>query len=169
MDDVLRATYSLTFKAVTCLKSRKIGFDTFLVQTKDGVMDTILKATVASTGKATQNENPETFGTIEMRIYMLRKFGEEHNVSDKSAWYIQNKDSDRKVVNYKLIEPDLKMVFEKDCATLNQRAAKDKKSKANGPRPGKAPWVVFRFHCRSKGIRSGGLCLQLVRTDVDWI
>jgi hypothetical protein len=158
VDGVLRASNFYTAKAVACQKGKKFEINSFLYQNGNGIIDTTMMATAASFENATQGDGPETLGTIELRLYMLRRFGEEHVIGDVPAYHNQKKllgDSEsvqKELVAYKLTKPDLKMTFEEDCATLHSRTTTLQRAKADKPRPGKSPWAVFRFHYRSKGI-----------------
>jgi hypothetical protein len=157
VDGTLRASNFYLAKAVTCLKGRKFGFDNFLYQKGKGILETAMKVSLADPGLATKGEGQETLGTVEVRLYVLRRFGEEHDIEglriyDDTEEKAENNDSDQKKdATYNIIEPDLTMVFEEDCVSLGTKGMKAQRSKVSKPRPGKAPWAVFRFHYRTKG------------------
>jgi hypothetical protein len=157
VDGTLRASNFYLAKAVTCLKGRKFGFDNFLYQKGKGILETAMKVSVVAPGLATKSEGQETLGTVEVRLYVLRRFGEEHDIEglriyDDTEEKADNNDSDqKKQVTYHTIEPDLTMAFEEDCVSLGTKGMKAQRSKVSKPRPGKAPWAVFRFHYRTKG------------------
>jgi len=155
VDGVLRGANNWYGKAVSRQTCRKFGFDRFLYEVDGDVLETVMKADPASGMKTSQEDTPETLGTIELRLYVLRKFGEEHAIDNVRVYHSQKNADDQngqeKVTLFKTIAPDLKMVFEEDCAALEVKEANRHKAKLEKLRPGKEPWAIFRFHYRTKG------------------
>jgi hypothetical protein len=93
---------------------------------------------------------PIGVGTIEMRIYVLRRSGDRHNPSDLTKYYEcegEGHDTDRPI-GYELIAPDYAVTFNKDRPEVESRLARKVRKIMDGPRPGCEPWAILRFHYR---------------------
>jgi hypothetical protein len=69
---------------------------------------------------------PIGVGTIEMRIYVLRRSGDRHNPSDLTKYYEcegEGHDTDRPI-GYELIAPDYAVTFNKDRPEVESRLAR---------------------------------------------
>lgn len=111
-----------------------------------------MKVASASIKTSTKADCVETVGTVELRLFVLRREGEEHRISNASTYYNQKHTSGDKVtVQYKSIAPEFVMEFEENCAALDKNAASKMNQKINARRPGREVWAIFRFHYRSMG------------------
>lgn len=149
IDGVCRKANSYIGKSVQLQKNKKLDFEKFLYQTPDGIIDTDMLVTTHSGSVVLSKEAPETIGTIELRVYVTRQFGVEHEIDDARRFDKAEDDTD--TARYKDIAPQYQMTFEKNCSTLEGSKANREKKKINAKRPGTEPWAIFRFHYRSKG------------------
>lgn len=152
MDGVCRKTNSIFGKSVQVQK-RKVSFETFLYQMPFGVIDTAMSVANHYGPSHLDKEAEETVGTIELRVYVARQFGVEHDIRDVCKYdkVQEGADSSTRVETYKDLPPQFHMTFEKNCSALDGRKANGEKKKVYAKRPGTEPWAIFRFHYRSKG------------------
>lgn len=153
IDGVCRKANSYTSKSVQLQKNKKLDVESFLYQTPDGVIDTQMSV-VPYAGTTNLNKDaPESIGTVEVRVYVIRQFDTEHVIDDACTYDNIKEDADcsDSVANFKDVPPQFQMVFEKNCSTLDMAKAKREKKKIHAKRPGTEPWAVFRFHYRTKG------------------
>jgi hypothetical protein len=153
VDGVCRKANSYIGKSVQLQKAKKLDFETFLVQTPDGIIDTEMFVSSLSGPTSLEKETPDTIGVIELRVFITRQFGVEHDMNDVRKFDTLKGDTknDPQVASYKDVVPQFQMAFEKNCSTLDGFRANREKKKVNAKRPGKEPWAVFRFHYRSNG------------------
>lgn len=155
VDGVYRHSHTYLGRSVSLQKNKKLDFETFLYQTSDGVIDTEMKVAPFTPIMTTPvKQAPETIGTLELRIYVLRSFGDEHTLGDVQTYYKINDDAEdesEEFPTYRVIAPDFRMTFETNCAALDKPRATREKKKMDSKRPGKEPWAILRFHYRSKG------------------
>ncbi|KAF2683233.1 hypothetical protein K458DRAFT_404821 [Lentithecium fluviatile CBS 122367] len=152
VDGVYRHAHSYNSKSVVNQKNKKLKPPKFLYQVKEEVLETDMKVAPAHKPDTTQGDGPGTLGTIELWIYVLRKFGEEHLMGVVPMYYDQNQDTDNDTKD--LVTYNFRMAFETNCSAFDQVTANRARKKMDMKRPGKEPWAIFRFHYRNKGDRS---------------
>lgn len=142
-----------------CHQNRRLIVDKFLYQFKGklpGLLDTDLKVGPAPQIAPVQDiDGPETIGTIELRLFVLRAFSESHEIKDILSYDMAatpGEDDNPTRIAYKGIPQDYIMTFHKDCTPLARGKACSFQKKMEEKRPGKKPWMIFRFHYRSKGM-----------------
>ena len=152
VDGVCRKTNSIFGKSVQVQK-RKVSFETVLYQMPGGVIDTAMSVATYSGPSNLDKEAKEFVGSIELRVYVTRQFGVEHDIHDvcKYDQVQEGADPSTCVATYKDLPPQFHMTFEKNCSALDGRKANGEKKKVYAKRPGTEPWAIFRFHYRSKG------------------
>ena len=94
---------------------------------------------------------PETVGTLELRLYITRQFGVEHDIDKTKKYDKADADASTKTASYKDVPPQFHMIFDENSATLEGVSGSREKGKMNKKRTGSQPWVIFRFHYRTKG------------------
>ncbi|KAF2630893.1 hypothetical protein BU25DRAFT_455948 [Macroventuria anomochaeta] len=154
VDGVCRKANSYAGKSVQVQKNKKLDFEKLLYQTPDGVIDSDISVSSRS-GPAILNKNaPETIGTIELRVYITRQFGMEHEIDDACKYDRIEDDADTgtRVASYKDVPPQFHMTFEKNYSTLDGARGNRERRKVYAKRPGNEPWAIFRFHYRTKGM-----------------
>jgi hypothetical protein len=162
VDGVLRKANNMISKAVKMQKGVKLDFEGALYQVDDGledkILDTQMKMVAVSGFSFTKDdEGPETIGTIEVRLYVLRTFGAEYPLDSTMLTYLDEKNDedeeemDEKIAFYKTIAPEYMVEFEKNCQEVDKKTGNSWNKKLNTKRPSKEPWAIFRFHYRSKG------------------
>jgi hypothetical protein len=175
VDGIYRKTGSFASKskAVSKHNNRAFDCDKFLFQTENGVIDTVMMVASASAINTSQEDLRESIGTVELRVYLVRLFGEEHSVGHVQTYNdlkgpVGN--DRKKMATYKTIAPDCRMTFDENCVALTQTNATKNKKKMDMPRPGKMPWAIFRFHYRSRGqFSSPAVVLGRCSQDIDAI
>lgn len=128
--------------------------DTFLYKAKEGIIDTNMIVSPLPNISMTQDDGPETIGTIELRIYITRQFNITHSIAGVTNYINCDKDVESEVTKaygYKQIPPTFHLTFDKNCATLDCLKASSEQRKMTSSRPGNEPWAVFRFHYRNMG------------------
>jgi hypothetical protein len=158
IDGVLRKAQAYLGKAVSRQLNKKLDCETFMYQNKENeFLDTEMRVLISDI-EATKADGPETIGTIEICVFMLRKFGEEYDTDKAVKYYsktLVNFEDNADVPappTYKMMAPDFKMGFEENCAILDNRTANRQKKHMDMKRPGDEPWAIFRFHYRSQGM-----------------
>lgn len=152
VDGVLRNMKTHNSKAVRRHDKNEI-FDHVLVHHNPALREALLKVGPLRDGIQVQEGSGPSVGTIEIRISVLRRAGESHILTDVNH-FLEVKDWVEKPLNqvqYSILPPtyEIKLVEDglKDLSK-SQRQARIKQAK--NPRPGFAPWAVFRFFYRSK-------------------
>lgn len=153
IDGVCRKANIYASKTVTNQRTKKIGCEKFLFQTEHGIVDSEIIVRPLPTKIKLQKDASATLGTIELRLSIVRRFGDQHALQDIPPYFdcMDEGYDEEKSVGYKELFPDLRMGFEKDCATLDIRKANAEERKMKAARPGGEPWAIFRFHYRNKG------------------
>lgn len=153
VDGVCRKANSYSSKSVQVQKNKKLDFDKLLYQTPDGVIDTDVIVSSRSGPVILNKDAPETIGTIELRVYITRQFGVEHEIKETRKYDEVDGDSntDIQVASYKDVPPEFHLTFETNCSTLDGAKGNREKRKVYAKRPGNKPWAIFRFHYRTKG------------------
>ena len=158
VDSVLRKSRSYSAKAVSKQSQKKIDTELFLYKTTMGIIDTDLLVTPIIGVAATQGDGAVTIGTLELRVYITRQLGVSHTLTGITKYdNIQGhniEDEEDEAATYKKIAPTFRMGFEENCAPLEKAKANGELRRTEARRPGSKPWVIFRFHYRSKGILS---------------
>ena len=154
-------------KAVKLQKGVKLDFEEALYQVDDGlgdtkILDTQMKMALVSGYDFTRDDDAsETVGTIEVRLYVLRTFDAEYPLDTDVVTYLDDEDDEddegtegtqRKKATYKTIVPEYMVDFEKNVQELDRKTSNAWRKKLKTKRPSKEPWVIFRFHYRSKGL-----------------
>jgi hypothetical protein len=167
VDGVCRKANSYSSKSVQVQKNKKLDFDKLLYQTSDGVIDTDVIVSSRSGPVILNKDAPETIGTIELRVYITRQFGVEHEIKETRKYdnIDDDADTDIRVASYKDVPPEFHLTFEKNCSTLDGAKGNRERRKVYAKRPGNKPWAIFRFHYRTKGKISHSL-LQAVLTVI---
>jgi hypothetical protein len=106
-----------------------------------------------------KEKGDRSLGTVELRIYVLRRAGDEHALQDIDPFYAVKEEgltpSDleecESEMSFTKISPQFMMTYEKKVTPLDAKIAKRHRTKIDGTRPGTEAWAVFRFHFRSKG------------------
>lgn len=152
IDGVCRKTNTVVGKSVQVQKKRVL-FETFLYQMPDAVMDTAMAVATHHGPVNLDKEAREAVGTIELRVYITRQLGVEHEIKDLCTYdkVQEGADSSTRVATYKDVPPQFRMTFEKNCSTLEGPKANRERKKMYAKRPGMEPWAIFRFHYRTKG------------------
>ena len=153
VDGVCRKASSSTAKSVQVQKNKKLDFETFMYQTSDGPIDTDMSVSPRSGPVILSKDAPETIGTMELRVYITRQFGVEHEIEEACKYdkIAEQTDTGTQIATYKDVPPQFHMTFETNCSTLDKASGNREKRKVYAKRPGKEPWAIFRFHYRSKG------------------
>ncbi|RMZ73969.1 hypothetical protein GMOD_00004784 [Pyrenophora seminiperda CCB06] len=153
VDGTLRKTNSYVAKTVTQQRNRRFDIDKFLYKTDKGVQDTDIIASQLLDIALTQSDTPESFGTIELRLYVTRQLDTFHDIRDVRTYDTNVKDDEKdsaQTATYKLIPPSLKMDFEENCLPLEAHDVQRELRRLNAKRPGTEPWAIFRFHYRTR-------------------
>ncbi|KAJ4301092.1 hypothetical protein N0V90_003182 [Kalmusia sp. IMI 367209] len=162
VDGVLRKANNYVGKTVKLQKSKPLDCEKALLRLDDGfgdkkTLDTEMKIAPVSGVSFTQDEGPETIGTIEVRLYVLRMFCDDQPLGKVPTYLDCHEDEDDdeeegedKKATYKTITPEYMINFERNCQELDITTAKRWKKRLVAKRPGRDPWAIFRFHYRSK-------------------
>ncbi|KAI4951096.1 hypothetical protein J4E91_003801 [Alternaria rosae] len=156
VDGVLRKAHSYVAKAVSVQTNRKIDTEKFLCKTGKDIIDTEITVAPLLDVVTTQDGGPETFGTMEHRLYITRQLGVSHINNVKKYYEIRSdvegdhSDDTEQKASFKLISPTLKMSLERNTAPLEGTQPSLHKRRADAKRPGSEPWAIFRFHYRSE-------------------
>lgn len=158
MDGVLRKANSYAAKAVSFQHKRKIETVKFLYKTTKGIIDTDITVAPLLGFATTQNNDPETIGTLELRLYITRQLGTWHDIGEVKKYFTvggsigdKQTGSMEQKVSYKVIPPTFEMSFEMNAALLEDRQPNLQQRKVDAKRPGTEPWAIFRFHYRRQG------------------
>ncbi|CAN9176931.1 unnamed protein product [Alternaria alternata] len=157
VDGVLRKANSYAAKAVSFQHKRKIETVKFLYKTTKGIIDTDITVAPLLGFATTQNNDPETIGTLELRLYITRQLGTWHDIGEVKKYFTvggsigdKQTGSMEQKVSYKVIPPTFEMSFETNAALLEDRQPSLQQRKMDAKRPGTEPWAIFRFHYRSQ-------------------
>ncbi|RYN17265.1 hypothetical protein AA0113_g11986 [Alternaria arborescens] len=155
VDGVLRKANSYAAKAVSFQHKRKIETVKFLYKTTKGIIDTDITVAPLLGFATTQNNDPETIGTLELRLYITRQLGTWHDIGEVKKYFTvggsigdKQTGSMEQKVSYKVIPPTFEMSFEMNAALLEDRQPNLQQRKVDAKRPGTEPWAIFRFHYR---------------------
>ncbi|KAF2708572.1 hypothetical protein K504DRAFT_380565 [Pleomassaria siparia CBS 279.74] len=152
IDGICRKANVTVGKAVTAHKSKKLDVDKFLYRTSD---DRIIEAKVHVAplpDEVVPKEGAvENLGTIELRVYVERRFGDEHALQDVITYYQVPGEgyTAGQTVGFKDIAPEYSMGYDENTATLESSSINKSRNKMGKKRPGAEPWAIFRFHLRS--------------------
>ncbi|KAF1950422.1 hypothetical protein CC80DRAFT_241402 [Byssothecium circinans] len=153
IDGVLRKSHRYKGKSVSHQASKKYETQIFLYQTASGDRDTEIKVAPLEALVPIQGEGKETVGTIEVRVSVLRAFGEEYSIDGIPTYFKQAKeeeDAEPAALTFKRLAPEFEMIGEENCQTLDKAASNRHRRDMTSKRPGKQPWAIFRFHYRSQ-------------------
>ncbi|KAH7073005.1 hypothetical protein BKA63DRAFT_567585 [Paraphoma chrysanthemicola] len=154
VDGVYRKSCVYAAKSVHHQKNKKLDVETFLSMTNGDFVDTDMLVAPAYDIAATQGEDMETVGTLELRLHITRQLGETHELKDLKTFYDTGSnpedDEEPRKVTYKLVPPTLQMEFDNNSATLDKARVNREKRRIKERRPGTEPWAIFRFHYRSQ-------------------
>jgi hypothetical protein len=151
IDGVRRKASSCVAKKVHSKKSQKLDLDTFLCQTDNGVIDTIMRVAKIDKAAKTCQDGPEIIGAIELHLYVTRQLNIDHHPSSIQNYSdISSSDTTLKSTGSSKIHPQFVMKFEENCATLEPKKQTQEQRRIDSKRPGTGPWVVFRYYYRSK-------------------
>jgi hypothetical protein len=82
VDGTYRKAHLSVAKSVNPQKSKKLDCGTFLFKSKEGMLDTVMAVEPVLGAKAIQSNGPETVGTIELRLFITRQLGVQHNLNN---------------------------------------------------------------------------------------
>lgn len=189
VDGVLRKSCNTASKTVKQHKGIKLDIDSALYQInkdEDSIfIDTQMKVVPATGFIFTQSDEPESIGTIELHLYVLRTFGVECSLDNSVKTYVtkeeagkqndEDKETDekgqvieklrgenQKCAKFKSIVPDSMIEFDTNCQELDRKSFNSWKKKMIAKRPGEGPWTIFRFHYRLKGRSPRESCSKMV-------
>jgi hypothetical protein len=139
-------------KWVQFRKHLKFDFDTFLYQSDDAVLDTSMRVAKIDKTVETCRDGPEIVGSLELHLHVTRQLSIEHDLSNIRRYSEVDCSTDETVKNTgsAKIDPQFVMEFEKNCAALERRKLIQEQKRTESKRPGRGPWVVFRYYYRSK-------------------
>ncbi|PVH95342.1 hypothetical protein DM02DRAFT_477223, partial [Periconia macrospinosa] len=148
IDGVLRWARYCQGKTVTC-QPFKIDCDKFLYYNyKDSeVFETEAVIKEAPDLNTTHKGQREVVGTVEVRLFMLRKFGDEWSIGDSPTF---DDEADPPIPTFTTVPQDVRVTFKQDSPALDQNKENHIKKIMYRNRPGKKPWAIFRFHLRSE-------------------
>lgn len=156
VDGTLRKSNCSRAKKVSVQKNKKLDVETFLFDTEKGIVDTQMHVAPVKNVSFVQGDAQETVGTLELRLYVTRRTDDAQSIGDVGTFHKLKNDNGNDGTSrgtfYKVIQPDLQMSFETNCAPLEKSKAKAEQRKIDAPRPGTKPWAIFRFHYRTKGM-----------------
>ncbi|CAN9391309.1 unnamed protein product [Alternaria sp. RS040] len=157
VDGVLRKANSYTARAVSFQNKRKMDTVKFLYKTTKGIIDTDITVVPLPGFATTQNNDPETIGTLELRVYITRQLGTWHDIGEVEKYFTvggsigdKQTGSMEQKASYKDIPPTFGMSFETNAALLEDRQPSLQQRKVDAKRPDTEPWAIFRFHYRSQ-------------------
>ncbi|CAA9962332.1 hypothetical protein PTMSG1_05708 [Pyrenophora teres f. maculata] len=150
IDGTIRKTHHYMAKTVSQQKQKKLEFGRFLYATEKGVLDTVITAAQLQCIKSTQSDAPETIGTIELQLHVVRQLDVFHTMEGLCNYDDDTKNKDKAAANYKLIAPSLQMNPEKNCRLLEPQETQREQRRLHSRRPGTEPWAIFRFHYRTR-------------------
>ncbi|CAI9635291.1 hypothetical protein GT037_007736 [Alternaria burnsii] len=157
VDGVLRKANSYAARAVSFQNKRKMDTVKFLYKTTKGIIDTDITVVPLPGFATTQNNDPETIGTLELRVYITRQLGTWHDIGEVKKYFTvggsigdKQTGSMEQKASYKDIPPTFGMSFETNAALLEDRQPSLQQRKVDAKRPGTEPWAIFRFHYRSQ-------------------
>ncbi|KAF2790732.1 hypothetical protein K505DRAFT_390444 [Melanomma pulvis-pyrius CBS 109.77] len=160
IDGVCRKHHTYHGKQVTLQKNKKLDAEQFLFKTSSGeIVDTeLLVAKIPA--DIVKEEGARGLGTIEVRVYVLRRFGDEHALQGIEPYYAVKEEGHTshavdgnnfdKTVGFTNVPPEFIMTYQKNVAALEGNIVKRVKTKMDKQRPGAEPWAIFRFHFRNK-------------------
>ncbi|USP79903.1 hypothetical protein yc1106_07177 [Curvularia clavata] len=148
MDGVHRRSITYEAKDVQHIK-KKLDFDSFLYKTESGTINSkmlIAPLNKLTTTKKSELDSRETVGTVELRLYITRQLDVFHDVKDTRY---DSPDIDC-IVCYNRVPPTYQLDIERNSTPITKTSESAFKRRMRSPRPGREPWVVFRFHYRSE-------------------
>lgn len=146
------STYSA--QTVHAQKNKKIGTETFLYNNDEDIIDTDMLVAPLQEAIASRGEEPETIGTMELRLSITRQLGVSYTIGDVQTYSDLRgsiEEETEHTISYKQVAPTFQMSFEKNSAPLDRTKASRELRRMDTARPGTEPWAIFRFHYRSKG------------------
>ncbi|KAF2015701.1 hypothetical protein BU24DRAFT_461935 [Aaosphaeria arxii CBS 175.79] len=164
VDGIYRKSQEYAGKSFIVQKNKKLDTPKYLYKIEDGILDTDLVVRKLPPGFEPRKHEPPCLGTIEVRICVLRRPGEEHTLYDVTTYEdIMNEGFTGKAPAGSLeCSPDCRMGFEMNVTPLDNATANRLRKKMTVKRPGLETWAVFRFHYRSQvSIRESGFDLTL--------
>ncbi|KAF2105260.1 hypothetical protein BDV96DRAFT_655798 [Lophiotrema nucula] len=170
VDGVCRRSKNTSGKSAT-RRSEKLDCINWLVKTESGVVETECEVTALPDDKTKEDvERCPHVGTIEVRLYVLRQFGEERalQLPEQTCFYFDKEDDEYMAPDEgsAKIPAQTYLRFEKNSTILDKNQANRYLKHARSKRPGKQEWAVFRFHYRSKeSILEKNLSLTFVDKD----
>ena len=158
VDGVCRRSKSTSGKSIT-RRSEKLDCINWLVKTEGGVVETECEVTALPEEKLNEGdedvERCPHVGTIEVRLYVLRRIGETHpfQLQEQTNFYFDEEEDEYMAPEEgsAKIPAQTYLRFEKNSTVLDKIQANRYQKHARSKRPGKEEWAIFRFHYRSKG------------------
>lgn len=161
VDGICRRSNTYIGKSVSKQSNKKLDADKFLFKTDKGsIVETEILVAKAPSHISPEEQGDRSLGTIELRIYVLRRAGDDHALQDIDPYYAVKEegftpskfeDSDIEM-GFTTIPPQYAMTYEKNVTPLDEKTAKRYRTKIDGKRPGAEAWAVFRFHFRSNSM-----------------
>lgn len=158
IDGICRMACRFAGTAVSKQSSRKLCHDNkYLFRTLDGIIESPLVVEQIPSEYQIDENAPVSVGTIEVRVYVLRSFGEKYRRTGP-AYYDYVKDGmastgerRERRVEYKTIQPEFSMTYQRldDCPLLDDKQTKKHMRTMDANRV--EPWATFRFHYRTLG------------------
>lgn len=161
IDGICRKHHTYLGKQVALQKNKKLDAEQLLFKTNSGeIVDTELLVAKIPADIVVEEEGARGLGAIEVRVYVLRRFGDEHALQDIEPYYAVKEEGHMshavdgnnfdKSVGFTSIAPEFTMTYQKNIAALEGNIVKRVKTKMDKQRPGAEPWAIFRFHFRNK-------------------
>ncbi|KAF2281026.1 uncharacterized protein EI97DRAFT_18651 [Westerdykella ornata] len=150
IDGVYRKAVTFNGKTVTFQKSRDLGSHTYLFKLPD---DTLVdsEVMVERVNINAEEKSSLSIGTIEIRVWVLRRAGDETKFSPPRTFdTCEGTGRTTLPVGYKTIRPELAMSFDENNSPLLSHLVSRQRKLLSASRPGTEPWAIFRFHYRSQ-------------------
>lgn len=161
VDGICRKSTTYIGKSVSKQSNKKLDADKFLFKTDNGsIVETEILVAKVPSHIFLEEQGDRSLGTIELRIYVLRRAGDDHALQDIDPYYAvkeegfipSNCEGSESEMGFTTIPPQYTMTYEKNVTPLDAKTAKRHRTKMDGKRPGAEAWAVFRFHFRSNGM-----------------
>lgn len=152
IDGVLRKVRFYEGRAIA-RQNKKFGDDKFWFLKDEGLIEAEAEIEVVPALEIAshRSDQRETFGTLEVRLFVMRAVGDECSPGDGPTFHnVHEAASPPKT--YKGIPQDAKVKFAEDRPISEKSCIKRNQNKLAKKRPGKQPWAIFRFHLRSIGM-----------------
>ncbi|KAF2474981.1 uncharacterized protein BDR25DRAFT_340611 [Lindgomyces ingoldianus] len=150
VDGILRQT---KIDKSTSVKKKNYHSDItkFRFQYDKEVKETEIMATKIDSNVNLVEGEEEIFGMIEVRISVLRRFGQEYSLRDIALYPDDPEDGHEETeeAGYTKIAPQFRITHDKNVPFMNRRSAREKFKQCKDQRPGKEPWAVFRYYYRT--------------------